>query len=136
MDAVGGGVPSSFRPPVTLVGSIVRLVPLERVHATLLASSADDPDIWRYLPYGPRRTPSALTEHIDDLLARQATGTDLAFTVQLVETGAPVGMTRFLNVDRESGSVEIGGTWYSRECRRTSVNTESKRLLLGHAFEV
>ncbi len=31
--------------------------------------------------------------------------------------------------------VEIGGTWYGAEFRRTAVNTECKYLLLRHAFE-
>ena len=31
--------------------------------------------------------------------------------------------------------LEIGGTWYGSEYRRTVVNTESKYLLLIHAFE-
>lgn len=31
--------------------------------------------------------------------------------------------------------LEIGGTWYGSEYRRTAVNTESKYLLLMHAFE-
>jgi len=31
--------------------------------------------------------------------------------------------------------LEIGGTWYAPAFQRTGVNTESKYLLLGHAFE-
>jgi RimJ/RimL family protein N-acetyltransferase len=31
--------------------------------------------------------------------------------------------------------VEIGGTWYGVDFRRTVVNTECKYLLLRHAFE-
>jgi RimJ/RimL family protein N-acetyltransferase len=31
--------------------------------------------------------------------------------------------------------VEIGWTWYGRDYQRTAVNTESKYLLLRHAFE-
>jgi RimJ/RimL family protein N-acetyltransferase len=32
--------------------------------------------------------------------------------------------------------VEIGGTLYARRVQRTGLNTEAKRLLLGHAFEM
>ncbi|MFZ5911980.1 MAG: GNAT family N-acetyltransferase, partial [Chloroflexota bacterium] len=35
----------------------------------------------------------------------------------------------------EHRGLEIGGTWYGRAFRRTAVNTESKYLLLRHAFE-
>jgi N-acetyltransferase len=31
--------------------------------------------------------------------------------------------------------VEIGYTWYAQRVQRSAVNTETKLLLLGHAFE-
>ena len=31
--------------------------------------------------------------------------------------------------------IEIGGTWLAATAQRTPVNTEAKRLLLGHAFD-
>jgi RimJ/RimL family protein N-acetyltransferase len=31
--------------------------------------------------------------------------------------------------------VEIGSTWYAAATQRTALNTQCKRLLLGHAFE-
>jgi RimJ/RimL family protein N-acetyltransferase len=46
-----------------------------------------------------------------------------------------VGMTTYMNVDAVNRRVEIGSTWYRRRVQRTPINTESKRLLLGHAFE-
>ena len=45
-------------------------------------------------------------------------------------------MTRFMDIQPENRSVEIGGTWISPQYQRTVVNTEAKFLMLRHAFEV
>ena len=39
-----------IRPP-TLEGHIVRLTPLLREHASALWSVAQDPDLWRWMPW-------------------------------------------------------------------------------------
>jgi RimJ/RimL family protein N-acetyltransferase len=44
-------------------------------------------------------------------------------------------MTSYLNIEAVHRRLEIGATWYRRSVQRTAVNTECKRLLLGHAFE-
>jgi len=119
-----------------LDGRFLRLVPLRLDHAASLAIAADDPDVWRYLPYGPARTTEAMRALIEELLARRAAGSDLPFTVLARPDGRPVGMTRFLEIDRPNRRVEIGGTWFDRDHRRTPFNTESKLLLLSHAFDV
>jgi len=49
--------------------------------------------------------------------------------------GKPVGSTRYGSIDKTHRRVEIGWTWYGRDFQRTAVNTESKYLLLRHAFE-
>jgi len=85
---------------------------------------------------GPGSTLEEMEALIALLLHRQAEGTDLAFTTVRVDDGRPVGMTRFLHIDRENDSVEVGGTWLDRHCWRTPFNTESKYLMLRHAFDV
>ena len=44
-------------------------------------------------------------------------------------------MTNYLNLDAANRRVEIGGTWYRKSVQRSALNTESKYLLLTHAFE-
>jgi RimJ/RimL family protein N-acetyltransferase len=44
-------------------------------------------------------------------------------------------MTTLMNIDPVNRRVEIGSTWLARRVQRTGVNTESKLLLLRHAFE-
>jgi RimJ/RimL family protein N-acetyltransferase len=51
-------------------------------------------------------------------------------------SGRPVGMTTFLHIDHATPRVEIGHTWLAPSAQRGPVNTEAKRLMLGHAFEV
>jgi N-acetyltransferase len=40
-----------------------------------------------------------------------------------------------MNIDAVNKHVEIGSTWYGQSAQRTPLNTQCKRLLLGHAFE-
>ena len=49
--------------------------------------------------------------------------------------GRIAGMTTYMNLDRANRRVEIGYTWYAPRVHRTGLNTQAKRLLLGHAFE-
>ena len=73
---------------------------------------------------------------VQEILSRQARGTDLVFVVIHLETGRAVGSTRYMDIQPQHRGLEIGGTWYAREHQRTGVNTECKYLLLRHAFEV
>jgi N-acetyltransferase len=125
-----------FRVPRTLMGRWVELVPLVRGQASALRAAARSPDVGRYMLHGPGSTLEEMNALIELLLERQQAGTDLPFTTVLRTDGRPVGMTRYLNIDRRNHSVEIGGTWLDPFLWRTPLNTESKYLLLRHAFEV
>ena len=83
----------------------------------------------------PRRSfvDLADTRHwIDEALAAQD---QIPFAI--IERGKHkvAGSTRYLNIRPEHLSVEIGWTWLGQEWQRTAVNTETKLLLLRHAFE-
>ncbi len=77
-----------------------------------------------------------MTQVVDRLLERQAEGTDLPFVVLRKPEAVPIGMTRFLDIDRANRNVEVGGTWYDSVYWRTPINTDAKLRLLGYAFEV
>jgi len=124
-----------FRSPLSLSGRWIRLDPLRLEDAPALRTAAWDPEAYRFLLRGPGTTVEDLRSFIESILRAQALGTDLAFTAVLASNGKTVGMTRYLNIDRENYSVEIGGTWFDRGLWRTPINTESKYLLLRHAFE-
>jgi RimJ/RimL family protein N-acetyltransferase len=121
--------------PAVMAGQHVRLEPLTAAHAEPLWPHADEPEIWQFMPYGKVNSVNRLREVIGELLRRQASGTDMCFAVVALAGDAPIGMTRFMNIERANRSAEIGGTWYGKAFRRTAVNTECKYLLLAHAFE-
>jgi N-acetyltransferase len=125
-----------FRPPITLEGRNIRLIPLVPEHAGPLARFGRDPEIWKWMPYGYCGTVDAMDRLIRHLLENQDEGSALAFTTVLRPDNLPVGMTRFLGIDRPSRNTELGGTWLPPTLWRSVVNSESKLLMLSHAFEV
>jgi RimJ/RimL family protein N-acetyltransferase len=127
---------ASFRTPITLAGRYVEIVPLERRHRDALLPVARNPEVWRYLRHGPVHSADDLDRVIAALLSAQVAGTDLPFTTRTLPDHRPIGMTRFLRIARDDQWVEIGGTWLDPSYWRTPVNTETKLLMMRHAFEV
>ena len=117
------------------MGRYIELVPLEVAHVDALAMAGRDPRIWEFMKFGPRTTRAGMADLVDSYLAREKLGVDLPFTVVRRETGVPIGMTRYLDIDRANRWVEIGGTWLDTAYWHSPFNTDSKLLLLRHAFE-
>lgn len=65
----------------------------------------------------------------------------MTFVQQRITDAVVVGMTNFLNIERWNGpdhgptSVEIGNSWLSTDALASPIDTESKLLLMTHAFE-
>jgi RimJ/RimL family protein N-acetyltransferase len=121
--------------PVILTGEYVRLEPLSKDHVLDLLDAGSDPNIWEYMMYGNLSNKNTMESWVKMLLDLQKEGTDLPFAVILVSSGRAVGATRYLEIRPVHRGLEIGGTWYGTAYQRTVVNTESKYLLLKHAFE-
>ena len=119
--------------PVTLSGQHVRLEPLAREHADGLRAAMADGELWR-LWYTAVPSPERVEEYIDTALRGQAAGTDLPFVVR-DGAGEIVGSTRYCRIEQANHRLEIGYTWYAQRVQRTALNTQAKRLLLGHAFD-
>ncbi len=120
--------------PVTLAGRHVQLVPLSEMHADALWEVARDPELWRWTV--ARMTQRAdFDRYLARALAERDAGAALPFATIELATGTPVGSTRFANISRHDRRVEIGWTWVGRQWQRTAVNTETKLLMLRHAFE-
>jgi len=122
--------------PMTLTGRVVRLEPLAESHIPDLARVGLDQKIWQYMRYRKVETVEQLSDWVQELLVLQVSGTDLPFAVIHLGTGRAIGSTRYLEINHEYRSVEIGGTWYGLDYQGTLVNTECKYLLLKHAFEM
>ena len=120
--------------PITLEGDIVRLEPLALRHVDDLEAVAFDPDLWRWVPSQVTNRVE-LEAYVDEALEEQARGLSLPFAVIEKRGGRAIGSTRYAAISRSDRRLEIGWTWYGRAWHRTGVNTESKLLLLRHAFE-
>ena len=120
--------------PLTLQGQHARLEPLNRGHAQALSEAVQDGELWK-LWYTAIPTPAAMTSEIQRRLDLQASGSMLPFAVIHLPDERMAGMTTYMHIDRTNRRVEIGSTWYRQSLQRTALNTECKRMLLGHAFE-
>jgi RimJ/RimL family protein N-acetyltransferase len=123
-----------FTQDTILQGHHVSLVPLRQSHHGDLVEAVCDGELWR-LWYTMIPSPTGMAAEIERRLALQQAGSMLPFAV-LDEGGRAVGMTTYMNIDATNRRVEIGSTWYRQAVQRSALNTECKRLLLGHAFEI
>jgi RimJ/RimL family protein N-acetyltransferase len=135
--------------PVTLTGRHVRLEPLALAHVPGLLDAATGPRetfLWTFVPAAEQ----AMHAYVETALRDQAEGKGVPFASVDVATGKVLGSTRFCNVERwpwppdsprlrppgYADAVEIGYTWLHPSSQRSAINTEAKRLMLAHAFEV
>ena len=135
--------------PVTLEGQHVRLEPLSVAHEEALIAAAGDGELWNStVTIVPTR--ATMAAYIEAALEGQAQGRELPFVIirkggtgvppvndarDIQSSGEVVGTTRFYEIVPADRRVAIGYTWLSASAQRTAVNTESKLLLLTHAFE-
>ena len=120
--------------PVTLRGTHVTLVPLDMSHCADLVEATKDGELWK-LWYTSVPTPDKVAEEIERRCGLQKSGSMLPFTIIESATERAVGMTTYMNIDQVAKRVEIGSTWYRARVQRGPMNTESKFMLLQHAFE-
>jgi RimJ/RimL family protein N-acetyltransferase len=131
-----------------LQGRYVRLEPLDFRHADeLVKASAIDPSLYQWSPI-PQGKDEAL-KYIETALAWKEAGTAMPFAIIRRADEVVIGSTRFWNIEHWSwpqghplhgrstpDACEIGYTWLTRSAIRTGANTESKLLMLTHAFEI
>jgi N-acetyltransferase len=130
-----------------LQGRHVRLEPLEQRHAGgLAAAAAIDPSLYRWSPVPQGEADAA--RYVETALAWKDAGTAVPFAIVREADGLVLGSTRYFNLERWAwpeghpshgrgvpDAGEIGYSWLSGPAIRTAANTESKLLLLAHAFE-
>ena len=130
-----------------LQGKHVRLEPLGHHHVDgLVAAAGDDAELYQWSPVP--RGKQAATSYVGTALAWRDAGTAVPFAIVRVSDDVVLGSTRFWNMERWAwpqghlshgrstpDACEIGYTWLARSAIRTGANTESKLLMLSHAFE-
>ena len=124
--------------PVTLRGKYVTLEPLSEDHHDGLVEAASDGELWN-LWYTSVPRPEEMRDEIRRRLAKQEDGSMVPFTTRLNDaSGGPgeiIGMTTYCDINAELPRLEIGYTWNAARAHGTGTNPDSKRLLLGHAFD-
>jgi RimJ/RimL family protein N-acetyltransferase len=130
--------------PVTLEGQYVRLEPLSLEHEGPLMAAASDGELWNSTVTIVPSSPAKMIDYIQVALDGQAQGCELPFVIirrsgtsvpPANTSGQVVGATRFYDIKPNDRGAAIGYTWLSKSAQRTAINTESKLLMLSHAFE-
>lgn len=130
-----------------LEGKHVRLEPLDHRHVEgLVTAAGTDPSLYQWSPV-PQSRAEAKT-YVDTASSWADAGTAVSYAVVRQVDDLVIGSTRFFNIERwpwpqvhvrhgrvDPDACEIGYTWFTASAVRTAANTESKLLMLTHAFE-
>ena len=102
-------------------------------HAAQLLAAGQPAEIWEWMPTRP-----ISAETVDAWLATamqaESHGREYPFIVVRLSDSLVIGSTRYLDVQQDDRTVEIGWTWYTPEAWGGMVNPEAKYLLMRHAF--
>jgi len=119
---------------IPLQGRIARLEPLTPDHHDGLCEAIVDGQLWELFV---TRVPCS--ENIGKFIQQAAVdfeaGTSLAFAIVDAQSDKVVGSTRFMKANPANKRLEIGYTFIAASHQKSGINTESKLLMLTHAFE-
>jgi N-acetyltransferase len=122
-----------------LPGRLVRLEPLAVEHAAGYLSAAgigeDAEETFRWMNPPAPVTVADAEEQIVVALAARARGERFAYVQLDANTAEVIGTTSFYEVSPAARALAIGHTWLGARWWRTGHNTESKLLMLTHAFD-
>ncbi len=121
--------------PITIVGDYVKLEPISMQHCADLKEATLDGELWK-IWYVRVPSPEDVDHLIQQRIALQNSGEMFTFAVIDKKTNKAVGMTSYFKIVSSNKRLDIGYTWYRQSVQRTPINTETKLLLLSHAFEV
>jgi N-acetyltransferase len=128
-----------------MAGAHVRLESLEYRHVPgLLAAASRGGELYRWSPVP--QDEAAVRRYVETALAARDAGQAVPFAVVRAQDDTVIGSTRFFDLGywpwpdgrprTGPDTCEIGHTWLAPDAIRTGANTEMKRLMLRHAFEV
>lgn len=120
--------------PIVLTGRHVRLDPLTLDHVPPLTRVGLHPALWALQPR-VIESEADMHEYVRSALEDQDRGVSLPFAIVDLGRGQVIGSTRYMDIAPPHRRLEIGSTWYTPAFQRTAANTETKLLLLTHAFE-
>jgi RimJ/RimL family protein N-acetyltransferase len=124
------GMEIGFR---ALEGRFVRMEPLRPEHKEEIRAAIDCDDAsWSVMlvnPVGAGFEPYWLAICAAPLTER------MPYAIRRLSDGRVVGTSAYIMASAKHNGVEIGATFLSPDVRTSSVNPESKILILGHAFD-
>ncbi len=127
---------SDWRAPRVLQGPTLTLTPMRLSDAGDYLGALGGPDdagaVVQHLTFA---MPNGLAGARRILTAALADPDRLPYIQRLVATGELVGTTSFYEISPTHRAIAIGHTWIARKFWRTGVNTESKLLMMGRAFD-
>ena len=144
----GPAAPKSHRgqqPTGTLTGERVRLEPLGHEHVPgLVVAASGGGELYRWSPVP--QDEAQVRRYVEAAVAARDAGQAVPFAVVRMADDTVIGSTRFWDLGywpwpdavarNRPDTCEIGHTWLAPTAIRTGANTEMKRLMLTHAFEV
>ena len=112
----------------------VTILPLSKKHSTQLfkASKSGEDEIFYHLFFVPFEVEAELENFIESSLAAK---TVLTFSIFSKRLNQLVGTCSILNIDTESGNVELGSIWYAKKAQGTEINSNTIYLLLCYLFD-
>ena len=117
-----------------LEGRHVLLRPMVRSDGPAIVDAASNGKLWE-LFYTVVPGPGSIEAYLDRAEREQGWGRVMPFAVIEKVSGELVGSTRYMRMNAPHRRLEIGTTFYASRAQRTPINSESKLLLLAHAFE-
>ena len=117
-----------------LEGRHVLLRLMVRSDGPAIVDAASDGKLWE-LFYTVVPGPESIETYLDRAEREQGWGRIMPFVVIDKASGELVGATRYMRMNAPHRRLEIGTTFYASRAQRTPINSESKLLLLAHAFE-
>ncbi|HEU5484501.1 MAG TPA: GNAT family protein [Microlunatus sp.] len=122
--------------PLQLQGFGLTLTPLQVDDAAdflaALGPPAEASEVLAHLTYYP---PADLDEATKIIAGALADPRRIPYAQRLTADRELVGTTSYYDIDETLRTLAIGHTWVARRHWRTSVNTASKLIMMGHAFD-
>lgn len=119
-----------------MVGNHVVLEPMNAaLHGAALYEASHTTDegraIWTYLPQGPWPDEAAYTAHL------RANSSDLSKVYVALRPSSEesvCGQASYMDIEAQSGVIEIGYIWFGPQMQRTRAATEALYLMINHAM--
>ena len=134
---VAGWRPPPFPPIEAMTGRFCRLEPLDVARHAADLYQANRLDVegrnWTYLPYGPFESLESYTRWV---VSATAGADPQLWAIADAVTGRAIGVSAYLRIDPDSGSIEVGHLNYSPLLQRRPAATEAMYLMMRRAFEL